>query len=212
MSTLLYASDLAFTPAVKAIQARKGSRHAYARMEQGSGWQTTITPDLKAFIEAQTSVFLATANAEGQPYIQHRGGPAGFLQVLDAQTIALADFTGNRQFISTGNLAENAKAHLFLMDYAQRRRIKVWARARVIEGDAALLARLMPANYKARAEQVIVLTVITWDENCPQHIAQLLPAAAVHDALRAKDQQIDALALQVRQLEARLRDQAAAGP
>jgi uncharacterized protein len=187
MSTLLYASDLAFTPAVKAIQARKGSRHAYARMEQGSGWQTTITPDLKAFIEAQTSVFLATANAEGQPYIQHRGGPAGFLQVLDAQTIALADFTGNRQFISTGNLAENAKAHLFLMDYAQRRRIKVWARARVIEGDAALLARLMPANYKARAEQVIVLTVITWDENCPQHIAQLLPAAAVHDALRAKD-------------------------
>jgi uncharacterized protein len=212
MSTLLYASDLAFTPTVKAIQARKGSRHAYARMEQGSGWQTTITPDLKAFIEAQTSVFLATANAEGQPYIQHRGGPAGFLQVLDAQTIALADFNGNRQFISTGNLAENAKAHLFLMDYAQRRRIKVWARARVIEGDAALLARLMPANYKARAEQVIVLTVITWDENCPQHIAQLLPAAAVHDALRAKDQQIDALALQVRQLEARLRDRAAAGP
>ena len=143
MNPLIYPSDIAFTPAVKAIQARKGSRDAYARMEQGGGWQTRITPELKDFIEAQTSVFLATANAEGQPYIQHRGGPAGFLHVLDEQTLAFADFVGNRQFITMGNLTENPKAHLFLMDYAHQQRIKIWGEARVIEDDADLNAKLI---------------------------------------------------------------------
>ena len=131
-----YPSDVAFTPTVKAIQSRKGSRHAYARMEQGGGWQTTITPELAAFIAEQTSIYLATANADGQPYIQHRGGPPGFLRVLDAHRIAFVDFSGNRQYISSGNLAENPKAHLFLMDYAHRQRIKIWGEAKVIEGDA----------------------------------------------------------------------------
>ena len=111
-------------------------------------WKTRITPDLAEFIEAQTSVFLATANAEGQPYIQHRGGPAGFLRVLDEQTIGFADFAGNRQYITQGNLAENPKAHLFLIDYAHRRRIKIWGEARVVEGDAELTARLMPRGLQ----------------------------------------------------------------
>jgi len=146
MATLAYSSDIAFTPTVKAVQARKGSRGAYARMEQGGSWKTLVTPDLKAFIEAQLSVFLATVNADGQPYIQHRGGPAGFLRVVDSKTLAFVDYVGNRQFISTGNLSENPKAHLFLIDYAQRRRIKIWGRARVVEGDAELTAKLMPPD------------------------------------------------------------------
>jgi predicted pyridoxine 5'-phosphate oxidase superfamily flavin-nucleotide-binding protein len=140
-------SDVAFTPTVKAIQARKGSRDAYGRVEEKGGWQTRITPDLAGFIEAQTSVFLATANAEGQPYIQHRGGPEGFLRVLDDKTIGFADFAGNRQYITLGNLADNPKAYLFLIDYTHRRRVKIWGDARVVEGDAALTARLMPEGY-----------------------------------------------------------------
>lgn len=193
MSAALYSSDVAFTPTVKAVQQRKGSRDAYARMEKGGSWQTVVTPELQAWIEAQTSVFLATANASGQPYVQHRGGPAGFLQVLDAQTLAWVEFAGNRQYISQGNLSENALAQLFLIDYAQRRRIKVWGRARVVEADAALQARLMPAGYRARAEQVLLFSVSAWDVNCPQHIPQRLDAADVQAALDERDQRIAAL-------------------
>lgn len=185
-----YTSDIAFTPAAKAIQARKGSRHGYARMEQGGSWQSEITPELASFIAEQTSVFLATASADGQPYIQHRGGPAGFLQVLDAHRIAFVDFTGNRQYISSGNLAENPKAHLFLMDYAHRQRIKIWGEALVVEGDAALTAQLMPRDYAARAEQVIVFTVKAWDANCPQHIPVRLEARDVQRALDVRDARI----------------------
>jgi predicted pyridoxine 5'-phosphate oxidase superfamily flavin-nucleotide-binding protein len=165
-----YSSDVAFTPSVKAVQARKGSRSAYARMEESGSWPVHITPDLKSFIESQTSVYLATASRDGQPYIQHRGGPPGFLRVLDAQTIAFVDYTGNRQFITTGNLAENPKAQLFLMDYAQQERVKIWGEARVVEGDEALVAQLMPRGYAARAEQVIVFSVAAWDANCSKHI------------------------------------------
>jgi predicted pyridoxine 5'-phosphate oxidase superfamily flavin-nucleotide-binding protein len=162
-----FSSDIAFTPAVKAIQARKGSRGGYAGMEQRGSWQTTITPDLAGFIAEQTSVFLATANADGQPYIQHRGGPAGFLRVLDDKTIGFADFAGNRQYITLGNLAENPKAYLFLIDYAHGRRIKIWGTAGVVEGDDALTASLMPKDYKARGEQVFLFTIEAWDSNCP---------------------------------------------
>src|SRR6266700_6855096 len=172
-----FTSDVAFTPTVKAIQSRKGSRESYARVEQRGGWQAAITPDLAAFIGAQTSVFLVTANAEGQPYIQHRGGPPGFVRVLDDQTIGFADFGGNRQYITQGNLTDNPKAHLFLIDYARRQRVKIWGEARVVEGDAELMAALMPAGYKARAEQAILFTVSAWDANCPRHIPQRLDAA-----------------------------------
>ena len=135
-NTRYYSSDVAFTPTVKALQTRKGSRRAYGRLEERGAWNTRITPDLAEFIAAQTSIFLATANTEGQPYIQHRGGPPGFLHVLDEQTIGFADFAGNRQYITQGNLADNPKAHLFLIDYAQRQRVKIWGEARVVEGDA----------------------------------------------------------------------------
>jgi predicted pyridoxine 5'-phosphate oxidase superfamily flavin-nucleotide-binding protein len=182
-------SDIVFTPTVKALQQARGSRHAYARMEQGNGWQTGITDDLRGFIEAQTTLFMATANLEGQPYIQHRGGPPGFLHVLDEHTLAFADFTGNRQFVSTGNLSDNPKAQLFLMDYAHRRRLKIWGEARV-ETDPALVERLMPAGYKARAEQAIVFTVKTWDANCPQHIPQLVPVDEVVRAIAERDHRI----------------------
>jgi uncharacterized protein len=184
-----YPSDVVFTPTVKALQQARGSRHAYARMEQGRGWQTGIDDDLREFIEAQTTLFMATANLEGQPYIQHRGGPPGFLHVLDEHTLAFADFTGNRQYVSTGNLADNPKAQLFLMDYAQRQRVKIWGEARV-ESDPALVERLLPAGYRARAQQAIVFSVKAWDANCPQHIPQLLPADEVAAAIERRDARI----------------------
>ena len=196
-NTKTYASDVAFTDTVKAIQSRKGSRPAYARMEDGGSWDQSITADLKAEIEAQTSVFLATANADGQPYIQHRGGPAGFLRVLDEHTIAFVDFAGNRQFITQGNLAENPKAHLFLIDYAHQRRIKVWGTARVVEGDEALLRRLMPEGYRAKPEQVVLFTVAAWDVNCPQHIPQRFEASDVQAAIRSRDERIAKLEAEV---------------
>lgn len=195
------ASDVAFTPAVKAIQSRKGSRSAYARMESQGGWATAITPDLAAFIAAQTSVFLATANAQGQPYIQHRGGPPGFLRVLDEHTIGFADFNGNRQFISSGNLAENPKAHLFLIDYTMRQRIKLWGTARVIEDDPDLIERLMPPDYKAKGEQAILFSVAAWDANCPQHIPQRLEASDVARALQSRDERIAELEAEIRRLK-----------
>jgi predicted pyridoxine 5'-phosphate oxidase superfamily flavin-nucleotide-binding protein len=174
--TKAFRSDVAFSPAVKAIQRRKGSRAAYARMEQGEGWQAEITGELAAFVEEQTSFFLATANAAGQPYIQHRGGPPGFLRVLDETTLGFADFRGNRQYISLGNLAENEKVHLFLIDYANRRRVKIWGEARVVEDDPALVARLTVPGYAAHPERAIVIRVVAWDENCSQHIPQRFDA------------------------------------
>ena len=198
--TPAYSSDVAFTPSVKALQARKGSRNAYGRMEERGAWQTGITPELADFITAQTSIFFATANVEGQPYIQHRGGPPGFLRVLDDKTIGFADFSGNRQYITQGNLADNPKAHLFLIDYAHRKRIKIWGEARVVEGNAELTAKLMPEGYKARPEQVILFTVAAWDANCPQHIPQRFEAADVAAALAARDKRIEALEAEIKRL------------
>jgi len=194
-----YASDVAFTPAVKEVQSRKGSRFAYAQKEERGSWATTVTPDLAQFIAAQTSIFFATANAQGQPYIQHRGGPPGFLKVLDEKTLAFADFAGNRQFISQGNLAENPKAYLFLIDYMHRRRIKIWGEARIVE-DFDLTAKLMPENYKARPEQAIVFTLAAWDANCAQHIPQRFEAADVATALAERDRRIAALEAEVASL------------
>jgi hypothetical protein len=195
-------SDVAFTPAVKAIQTRKGSRGAYARMEERGGWETSISDELASFIAEQNSFFLATANAEGQPYIQHRGGPPGFLRVLDETTLGFADYRGNRQYISLGNLVENPKVHLFLIDYATRQRIKIWGEAKVVEGDPALLAKLMPAGYDARPEQAIVIRVTAWDANCPQHIPQKLQAEDVAKALAARDAKIAALESELARLRA----------
>jgi predicted pyridoxine 5'-phosphate oxidase superfamily flavin-nucleotide-binding protein len=183
-------SDVAFTPAVKAIQARKGSRDSYARVEQSGGWRTEIDDNLAAFLADTNSLLLATASADGQPYIQHRGGPKGFVKVLDRRTLAFADYSGNRQFITQGNLSENRRAYLFVIDYAHRRRVKIWGEARVVEDDPALLQSLMPKGYKARPEQVILFRVAAWDTNCPQHIPLKFDAADVAAALATRDARI----------------------
>jgi hypothetical protein len=172
-------SDVAFTPAVKAVQARRGSRESYAKTEARGGFRTAVTPDLAGFLAEARSFYLASASADGQPYVQHRGGPPGFLRVLDERTLAFADFKGNRQYVTTGNLAENPRAYIFVMDYARRRRVKLWGRARVVEDDPALLARLWPEGYAARPEQVILFEVEAWDTNCPQHIPQMFHAEDV---------------------------------
>jgi len=198
--TFRCASDVAFTPSIKAVQARKGSRRSYERMEEKGSWQTRITPELAAFITAQTSIFFATANHDGQPYVQHRGGPAGFLRVLDEETIGFADFTGNRQYITVGNLAENPRAYLYLIDYVHRRRVKIWGEARVVEDDPALIARLMPAGYAARPEHAILFTVSAWDANCPQHIPQRFEAADVTAVLAQRDTRIRVLEDEVERL------------
>lgn len=165
-------SDIAFTPAVKAQQTRLGSRGAYVRMDEKGGWSDTVTEDLAQFIGARDSFYLATTSASGQPYVQHRGGPKGFLKVVDERTLAFADFGGNRQYISAGNLSENDRAFIFLMDYANRQRIKIWGRARVIEDDAPLLARLAGPSYKGKPERAIEFRIEAWDVNCPQHITR----------------------------------------
>jgi predicted pyridoxine 5'-phosphate oxidase superfamily flavin-nucleotide-binding protein len=195
-----YASDVAFTPAVKSIQTRKGSRQAYADAEQ-RGWRTEVDDNLATFLAGASSFYLATASADGQPYIQHRGGPKGFLKVLDKQTLAFADYAGNRQYITQGNLSENPRAYLFVMDYAHRRRVKIWGEARVVEDDDALTHSLMPRGYRARPEQVILFRIAAWDTNCPQHIPQKFDAADVAAALAARDQRIAGLEAEVAALK-----------
>lgn len=190
--------DLAFSPAIKAAQTRKGSRRAY----EGRSMGEVIDDSLKAYVESRESAYLATASADGQPYVQHRGGPPGFLKVLDERTIGFVDFKGNRQYITTGNLAENPKAYLFLMDYTHRRRIKIWGRARVVEDDPDLQTRLMPEGYRAKPEQVIVFEVLAWDANCPQHIPQKFDAADVAAALAKRDERIAALEAELAALRA----------
>jgi predicted pyridoxine 5'-phosphate oxidase superfamily flavin-nucleotide-binding protein len=190
---LIPSSDIAFTRTVKAIQSARGSRAAYAKIEARGGFRADIDEDLAGFLAEVDTAYLATANADGQPYAQHRGGPKGFIRVLGPKRIGWVDFVGNRQYISTGNLAENDKAFLFLMDYAHRRRIKLWGRARVVEGDAALTARLSPPGYRARPEQVILFDVEAWDVNCPQHIPQKLDAPEVAAAVRRLEDRIAAL-------------------
>jgi predicted pyridoxine 5'-phosphate oxidase superfamily flavin-nucleotide-binding protein len=183
-------SDIAFTPAVKAVQERRGSRAMYHKIEVTRGWHTTVTPELAAFIAERASAYLGTANSAGQPYIQHRGGPEGFIRILDDKTLAFADYLGNRQYITTGNLAQNDHAFLFLMDYAHRRRVKIWGHARIVEDDPEILARLMPAGYEAAPEQVIVFTIEAWDMNCHQHIPRLVHVADVAEAIERAEKRI----------------------
>jgi len=203
-TTQTYSSDVAFTPTVKAIQARKGSREAYARVEEHGGWRTEIDDKLAGFLANTNSFYMATANADGQPYIQHRGGPKGFIRILDKRTIAFTDYAGNQQYLTQGNLSENPKAHIFIMDYAHRRRVKIWGTARVVEDDPALTESLMPKGYKARPEQVIVFTIAAWDTNCPQHIPQKFDAADVAAAMAEANARIEARDARIAELEAEI--------
>ncbi len=194
-------SDIAFTPAVKAWQARLGSRAGYARMAEKRDWSDSVTPDLAAFLAERDSFYLATASADGRPYIQHRGGPAGFLKPIDDKHLAFADFGGNKQYISAGNLSENDRASIFLMDYANRQRIKLWGRARVVEDDAALLERLADPAYRATPERAVVFEIEAWDVNCPQHIARRYTDDQIAPALAKLQARIDELEAEVKQLK-----------
>ncbi len=195
-------SDIVFTPAARRAQAERGSAKAYDRKAE-TGFPDRITPDLAQFIAGLDTAFLATASGAGAPYIQHRGGPQGFIKVLDDKTLGFADYAGNRQYITLANLSENDRAYLFLLDFANRRRIKVWGRARVVEGDPELLARLADPGYRARPERAILFTVEAWDVNCPQHITPRYTEAEIAEATKAMGARIAELEAE----NARLRSQ-----
>ncbi len=196
-----FSSDIAFTPAVKGIQAAKGSRASYARMEMGGSWETTVTPVLEAFLSELDMFYLGTANATGQPYIQYRGGSPGFLKKIDEKTLGFADFGGNRQYITLGNLSENSQAFIFLMDYAHSQRIKLWGHARVVEDDSALLNQLRDSSYPSHAERAILFEIEAWDVNCPQHIHKRFSQQQVAPVIEQLQSRIAELEAEVRRLK-----------
>jgi hypothetical protein len=185
-------ASLVFTPAAQQAQAERGSAKAYAQ-RLAEGFPDTVTPELASFIAEQDTVFLATATADGAPYLQHRGGPKGFIKVVDERTLAFADYAGNKQYITLGNLSENDRAFLFLIDFATKSRIKVWGRARIVEGDAAMIEKLFEQGYRARAERVLLFTVEAWDVNCSSHITARFAEADIMAAAGALSDRIVAL-------------------
>lgn len=199
-------SSLVFTPAAQQAQAERGSAKAYAsRLEEG--FPDRVTPELAAFIAEQDTVFLATASAQGAPYIQHRGGPKGFIKVIDERTLGFADYRGNRQYITLANLSENDRAYLFLLDPARRQRIKLWGRARVVENDPALVERLFDQGYKAKPERAILFTIEAWDVNCSQHIVTRFTEAEIAEALDKVQMKIAELETENARLRALLQQQ-----
>jgi predicted pyridoxine 5'-phosphate oxidase superfamily flavin-nucleotide-binding protein len=209
------ASDVAFTEAVKAAQERLGSRAAMARAATSRPWKTTVSDDLRDFLAVVDTFFLATSSADGRPYVQHRGGPPGLLKVLDERTLAFADFGGNRQYITVGNLSENDRALIFVLHFASRQRVKLWGRARVADDDPALLQSLVEPGYKARVERAIVFTLEAWDSNCQSHIAERYTEAEIAPAIdklaqeiKRRDERIEQLEAEVAVLREKLRTQA----
>jgi uncharacterized protein len=192
-------SDVAFSPSVKRVQTERGSREAYRRMEDRGGFRSTVDEDLRAFLAEVDTAFVATASADGQPYVQHRGGPKGFIRPLDDSTLAFAELAGNRQYVTSGNLLENDRVCLFLMDYARRGRVKVWGHGRILAPDAGLVSLFGPG-----VEHVFVLSVTAWDGNCRQHIPQKLDAADVARAIAERDARIAELEAEVRGLKGAL--------
>jgi len=190
-----FVSDIAFTPSVKAQQEKHGSRAGYQKMDERGGWRHTVTDDLAEFLATRDSFYLASANAEGQPYIQHRGGPPGFLTPLDDKRLAFADFSGNRQYISIGNFEDNSKAFMFLMDYRNKRRIKIWGDVTVVEDDPELLKKLVFEGYQGKPERIFIFTIEAWDSNCPQHIVQRWSedeVAPLVDAMKDRIEKLEA--------------------
>jgi uncharacterized protein len=185
-------SDLVFPPAAQRAQAERGSARAYAGKIE-TGFPDRITPELAGYIAELDTAFLATVSAANAPYIQHRGGPKGFIKVIDDKTLGFADFAGNRQYITISNLAENDRAYLFLLNFAERQRIKLWGRARVVENDPALIERLFDKGYRARPERAILFTVEAWDVNCSQHITARFTQTEVAEAVTLLRQRIAAL-------------------
>jgi predicted pyridoxine 5'-phosphate oxidase superfamily flavin-nucleotide-binding protein len=203
-------STLVFPPAAQRAQAERGSAHGYAR-RLASGFPDTVTPELASFVAELDTAFLATVSELGAPYIQHRGGPKGFIKVLDDKTLGFADYAGNRQYITLSNLEQNDRAFLFLLDFANRRRIKVWGRARVVEDDPALLARLADPGYRARPERAILFRVEAWDVNCPQHITPRFSEPEIAEATAALRDRLAALEAENARLRAGLATPAPVG-
>jgi predicted pyridoxine 5'-phosphate oxidase superfamily flavin-nucleotide-binding protein len=195
------AADIVFPARVREEQRRRGSRQTYEARETKRPFRDRVTPDLAAFLATVDTAFLATATADGRPYIQHRGGPKGFIKALDERTLAFADFAGNRQYITLANLGENDRAYLFLLDFPTRQRVKIWGRARVIEDDPELLARLADPAYRARPERVIAFTIEAWDTNCPSHITPRFTEAEIRQASAALVERIAALEAEVARLK-----------
>jgi predicted pyridoxine 5'-phosphate oxidase superfamily flavin-nucleotide-binding protein len=174
-------TSVAFSPSVKAVQRERGSRASYERVD-ARGFSAEVTADLAAFLAEVDTAFLATANADGQPYVQHRGGIRGFLHVLDDHTVGFWDHGGNRQYVTTGNLRDNPRVCLIAVDYAHRRRVKIWGTARAVAVDDPAAAAL-PVPIDGEPEQAILLDVTAWDVNCPQHIPMKVDAADVERAI-----------------------------
>jgi predicted pyridoxine 5'-phosphate oxidase superfamily flavin-nucleotide-binding protein len=191
-------SDIAFTPTVKAVQERLGSRKIYAGMEQKGGWKQSVTGDLASFIAERDTLFIGSVSADGQPYIQHRGGPPGFLKVLDEQTLGFADYSGNQQYITLGNLEDNPKAFLFLMDFANRRRIKIWGTAEVIEDDPELMERVSDPDYAAKPQRAFLFRISAWDVNCPQHIKPRFTEEEIAETVESLHDRIETLEAEVK--------------
>jgi predicted pyridoxine 5'-phosphate oxidase superfamily flavin-nucleotide-binding protein len=200
-------SSRVFTPAAQRAQAERGSAKAYER-RLAEGFPDKVTPELAAFIAEQDTVFLATATTDGAPYIQHRGGPKGFIKVIDERTLGFADYRGNRQYITLANLSENDRAYLFLLDAARKQRIKLWGRARVVENDAALVEKLFDQGYKAKPERAVLFTIDAWDVNCSQHITARFTEAELEEALKTVQAKIAALEAENARLRAALAQQA----
>lgn len=196
-------ASIVFTPAVQQAQAERGSARAYAS-RVAEGFPDTVTPELAAFIAEQDTAFLGTATKDGAPYIQHRGGPKGFIKVVDERTLGFADYRGNRQYITLANLSENDRAYLFLIDPARRQRIKLWGRARVVENDAALVEKLFDAGTKAKPERAILFTIDAWDVNCSQHIVTRFTEAEIAEAMGGVTQKIAELQAENARLRALL--------
>ncbi len=199
-------ASLVFTPAAQQAQAERGAAKAYAaRLEEG--FPDKVTPELAAFIAEQDTAFLGTASAQGAPYIQHRGGPKGFIKVIDERTLGFADYRGNRQYITLANLSENDRAYLFLLDPARRQRIKLWGRARVVENDPALVDRLFDHGYKAKPERAVLFTIEAWDVNCSAHIVTRFTEAEIAEALDKVQRKIAELETENARLRALLQQQ-----
>jgi predicted pyridoxine 5'-phosphate oxidase superfamily flavin-nucleotide-binding protein len=203
-------SAIVFPPAVRRAQDERGTATAYERKIE-AGFPNTVTPELAAFIAEQDTAFLGTASADGAPYIQHRGGPKGFIKVVDARTLGFADYRGNRQYITLGNLSENDRAYLFLIDFSRRQRIKLWGRARVVENDDALIERLFDRGYKAKPERVILFTLEAWDANCSQHITARLSEQEVERMASTIQERFAALQAENARLRAELEQTAHPG-
>lgn len=201
-------SELVFDSAARAAQAERGSAAQYDK-HVAEGFPDGVTPDLAAFLSNIDTAFLGTVSAAGAPYIQHRGGPKGFIKILDDKTLGIADYRGNRQYITLANLSGNDRAFLFLLDPARRARIKVWGRARVVENDDALIERLFDRSYRARPERAILFTVDAWDVNCSQHITQRFTESEIAAAVAILQQKIAALEAENAQLRAALSNELA---